>query len=242
MDWKDVGKLIAPIAPVAGSILGGFLPIPGGSLIGQKFGEVIAGAFGVAPTPQAVSDAVSSASEETARAKIAAATDQARIQIDGFVNYERAVLEAQVKNLSDVNATIQADNDSRVRLLFAGIREGWFFSAWRPAFAWAFIAVWAAFGLMMTAVTARAAWAAPDPLTVLKDAWPLFAAYFVPGAAVLGVLIPSRSYEKGEAIKAGVPMPNAALAKPVPVLPVSQSAKSAVPPKGFIQAPAGSRP
>ena len=235
MDWKTIAPLVGAVAPLAGSILGGLIPFPGGSIIGEKLGKIIAGQLGVAPTPEAVSEKLATATEETKRTAITAALDKSRAEIDGFVAYERAVLEAQVKNLADVNATIRGEAENRAKY-----KEHWFFTGWRPAFGWCFIVVWSAFGVMLTAVTAKAAWASPDPLTTLKDAWQLFAAYFVPGAAVLGVLIPARSIEKKAAIENAAPMPNA---KPVPV--PAQPPKPPVivkpAPGGRIADPAGSR-
>lgn len=229
MDWKTIAPIVGAVAPLAGSILGGLIPFPGGSIIGQKFGEIIAGQLGVAPTPQAVSDALAVASEETKRTAITAALDKARAEIDGFVAYERAILEAQVKNLSDVNETMRAEASVPVAQ-----REHWFFRAWRPAFGWTFVAVWGAFGVALTYVTIRAAWLSAEPLKTLQDAWPLFASYFGPGAAVLGVLIPSRSAEKVAAIQSGSPMPNAAL-------PPAPAAIKIKPIGGIIPKPPGSK-
>lgn len=225
MEWKSIAPIVGAVAPLAGSILGGLIPFPGGSLIGQKFGQIIAAQLGVAPTPEAVSDKLATATEETKRAAINAAIEKARVEIDGFVAYERAILEAQVKNLSDVNATIRIE---------AAAPESMFYRGWRPAFGWSFVAVWGIFGLALTYVTLRAAWLSGNPLQTLSDAWPLFASYFGPGAAVLGVLIPSRSYEKGKAIESAVPMPNAAPARATkPAAPK--------PSTGLIGKPDGSR-
>ncbi len=226
MNWQDVGKLVAPIAPVAGSILGSLIPIPGGSIIGQKFGELIAGAFGVAPTPQAVSDAVTNAGRDEVLAKIKAATEQARIQIDGFVDLEKATLDAMVRNAADVNATMLAE---------AVAPESLFYRGWRPAFGWCFVAIWGVFGLALTYVTMRAAWLSDSPLQTMRDAWPLFASYFGPGAAVLGVLIPSRSYEKGKAMETGNTAPVVVLPVKIPTVPPIKPVPRVIP------APAGSR-
>ena len=50
MDWKDLaGPLVGAGAPVLGKILGGLLPIPGGSLVGEAAGNLLAKALGVAP-------------------------------------------------------------------------------------------------------------------------------------------------------------------------------------------------
>lgn len=209
MDWKSIAPLVGAVAPLAGSVIGGLIPVPGGSIIGEKLGKIIAGQLGVAPTPEAVNEKLATATEETKRAAISAAVERARVEVDGFVAYERAVLEAQAKNLADVNTTIRAELDVAPER-----REHWFFRAWRPAFGWSFVAIWSVFGLALTYVTLRAAWLSNNPLETLKDAWPLFASYFGPGAAVLGVLIPSRSIEKKAAIENAAPMPNA---KPAPM-------------------------
>lgn len=227
MDWKTIAPLIGSVAPLAGSILGGLIPFPGGSLIGEKFGKIIAAQLGVAPTPEAVNEKLATATEETKRAAITAAVEKARAEIDGFVAYERAVLEAQVKNLADVNATIRAE---------ALAPESLFYRGWRPAFGWSFVAVWSVFGLALTYVTLCAAWLSSDPLATLRDAWPLFASYFGPGAAVLGVLIPARSYEKGKAIESAAPM-IVAPAPPVPKI----AAPPVKPPAAPIGKPPGSR-
>jgi hypothetical protein len=231
MNWQDVGKLVAPIAPIAGSILGGFLPIPGGSIIGQKFGELIAGAFGVAPTPQAVSDAITNAGRDESLAKINAATEQARIQIDGFVDLEKATLDAMVRNAADVNATMRAETAAPESLFYRG---------WRPFLGWSFGVIWTTFGLALTAITLREAYISQHPLQTLYEAWPLFLAYFGTGAAMVGVLIPSRSIEKKAAIENGVSMPNAKPVSP-PTQPQIIPAPKISPRPIFIGKPPGSK-
>lgn len=205
MDWKTIAPIVGAVAPLAGSIIGGLIPFPGGSLIGEKLGKIIAGQLGVAPTPEAVNDKLATASEETKRTAINAAVDRARVEVDGFVAYERAVLEAQVKNLTDVNLTIRAEAEARR----SGPPEHWFFRAWRPAFAWGVLSIYVPFGLVLSFTAFRSAYLSPDPLKSLADAWPLLVGFFGVGLAVVGVLIPSRSIEKKAAIEAGAPMPNA---------------------------------
>lgn len=237
MDLFAIGKIIAPLAPMAGSILADLipLPIPGKAAMGRKLGELIAGQFGLPPTATTaqVSDAIATAGEETARAKINAAVEQARIQIDGFVAYERAILEAQVKNLSDVNATMRAEIAVPIEQ-----REHWFFRAWRPAFAWGVLVIYVPFGLVLSFTALRSAYLSPDPLKTLAEAWPLLVGFFAIGLAVVGVLIPSRSMEKKAAIENGAPMPNA---KPV-IKDVTPAKISTVPSKPtIIPDPPGSR-
>lgn len=241
MDWKTIAPLVGAVAPLAGSILGGLIPFPGGSLIGQKFGEIIARQFGVDPKPEAVhaaiSDTVATAGEETARAKINAAMEQARAEIQGFTEIEKAHTEA----LRDV--TLGTQETMRAELG----HEHWFFTGWRPFIGWVFGIVALAFGLMLVAATARAAWLSPDPLKTLADAWPIFATYFGVLGAAVGVMIKSRSDEKTAAIANAAPMPNA---KPVPAPSPVQKIKDAIaarapatPPAkgGIIPPPLGSR-
>jgi hypothetical protein len=221
MDWKDVGKLIAPLAPVAGSIVGGLLPIPGGSLIGEKFGQLIAGAFGVAPTPQAVSEAIAVAGEETARAKIQAATEQARIEIEGFVAVELAHLRAIEAGLHETATTMRAEVAQR----------HWYYTGWRPAIGWVFVLAALAFGAMLTVAASGAAFAGKErPLQILTDAWPIWLAYFGVLGLMVGVYIPSRSMEK----RAGAVAAPTTAAQPAPKPAVGvKPVTSAKPPPAY---------
>lgn len=204
MDWKDIARVVAPLAPTAGSILGGLIPFPGGSFIGQKFGEIIAAQFGVQPTPQAVSEAIASATEETARAKINAAVEQARIQVQGFVDIERAYLHLAEVGLTQTGQTMRAELE----------HQHWYFTGWRPACGWVFVANAIAFGVMLLLAACRAQLGDPAPLKILTEAWPIFAAYFGTLAAMVGVYVTCRSQEKKAATEFA-PAP-AQPAKPAP--------------------------
>jgi len=58
MDWSALTPLIASAAPTIGGLLGGLIPFPGGAILGQVAGNVLAKALGVPPTPQAVKEAI----------------------------------------------------------------------------------------------------------------------------------------------------------------------------------------
>jgi hypothetical protein len=192
---------------MAGSILGGLIPFPGGSLIGQKFGEIIAKQFGLpaTATPAQVSGAIVNAGEETARAKIDAAVEQARIEVDGFVEYEKAILHATEVGLAQTGETMRAEIG----------HESLFFTGWRPAIGWVFVLFALSFGVMLTGAAAGAAFFSnASPLKILTDAWPIFLAYFGTLGLMVGVYIPSRSAEKKTAIENAAPMPNAKPAAP----------------------------
>ena len=190
MDWSSVVPVVASLAPMAGSILGGLIPFPGASMIGQKFGEVIAKQFGLPPTatPGQLNEAIVTAGEETARAKINAAMEQARAEIAGFVAIEQAYLHAVETGVIQTGETMRAEiNDQR----------GWFYTGWRPTIGWVFVLFAAAFGSMLTVAAAGAAFLSnPAPLTILTNAWPIFLAYFGTLGLMVGVYIPSRSAEK----------------------------------------------
>ena len=58
MDWSALTPLIANAAPTIGGLLGGLIPFPGGAILGQVAGKVLAEALGVPPTPEAVKEAI----------------------------------------------------------------------------------------------------------------------------------------------------------------------------------------
>jgi hypothetical protein len=205
MDWKSIAPLVGAVAPFAGKLLGGLIPFPGAALIGEQFGKIIARQFGVAETPAAVSDALANATEETARAKINAALEQARAEIAGFVDIEKAYLHAIEVSLSQTGATMRAEIG----------HEHWFFNGWRPACGWLFVLFSAVFGFQLCVAAALSAFFGNQaPLKALNDAWPAFLALLGPLALMVGVYVIGRSGEKGRAIETGSPMPNAKAAIP----------------------------
>lgn len=187
MNWFDLGRAIAPIAPMAGKIIGSLIPFPGASLIGEGLGGIIARQFGVPATPQAISDAIAVAGEETARAKINAAVEQARIEITGFVDIEKEYLRTVQIGIEQVNETMRAEVG----------REHWFFSGWRPAAGWLFDIFAAIFGAELSIALAQSAFYGNDkPLIAITAAWPVFAVYLGSLAAMVGVYVIGRSHEK----------------------------------------------
>lgn len=239
MDWKSLGPIIGAVAPLAGSIIGGLIPFPGASMIGQKFGEIIARQFGVDPkaadAPKQVSDRIAEAGEETARAKINAALEQARAEIQGFVEVERIHTDALLKSALGTQELLKAE---------IGSQEHWFYRAWRPTAGWLYDVMVAVFGGLLAWATIRSVWASGDPLKTLNDAWPLFAAFLGALAVVNGILIPSRSVEKKAAIENGTPMPNAKPPQVLPTTPVSvpmPPVKPTLGPRPTIAKPPGSR-
>jgi hypothetical protein len=81
--------------------------------------------------------------------------------------------------------------------------EHWFFSGWRAAIGWVMCIYAFIYGGLLAIATAQAMGGNAVPLEVIRDAWPVYAAYFGTLAAMVGVYIIGRSHEKTAAIKVG---------------------------------------
>lgn len=193
MDWLSVAKVIAPLAPALGGLLGGFIPLPGGALIGQSIGNVIARQLGVEPTPTAVNDALARMTHEEKLAALTAATERARIEVAGFVEAEKQYFETIRVAIGETGQTMRAE--------ILPENRHWFYTGWRPAAGWIFDFFAIAFGLILTWAAIQAMTGDPTPLKLLSDAWPIFAAYLGVLAAMVGVYIIGRSQEKSKAIE-----------------------------------------
>ena len=110
MDWKDIEPLVASAAPTIGSILGGFIPFPGGQLLGQAAGKIVAEALGVPPTPDAVSTAITTGDPATVQAKLSAAELKMQAEVESF--------KAQLEDVQDARAT-------NVKYVQAGSSMSW---------------------------------------------------------------------------------------------------------------------
>lgn len=205
MDWIGVAKLIAPLAPTLGGILGGLIPFPGAGLAGQAIGNVIARQLGVEPTPQAVSDALARMSHEEKLAALQAATERARIEVQGFVEVEKQYFETLRGAIGETGQTMREEMRPENR--------HWFYTGWRPAAGWIFDFFAVLFGIILAWATLIAIGGKPDTLKILVDAWPLYASYFGILAAMVGVYVIGRSQEKAKAIEVAAPVPPA---KPPP--------------------------
>ena len=107
MDWKDVGKIVAPLAPTLGGILGDLIPIPGGGMIGTAAGNLIASALGVDPTPDAVGAAMQN--DPNAAVKIQAAESEAAARWPALAEIAKAQYAANAAQSESINQTIRAE-------------------------------------------------------------------------------------------------------------------------------------
>lgn len=97
MDWSAIGSLIAPMAPTIGGLLGGFIPFPGGSILGAMAGKMVAGALGVPATPEAVHEAVTTGDPEVIKAKLAS--------VDAEMSAEVEKHKADLADVADARST-----------------------------------------------------------------------------------------------------------------------------------------
>jgi hypothetical protein len=107
MDWAAVGKLVAPMAPTIGSLVGGLIPIPMGSFIGEKAGQILAGALGVDATPDAVGNAISN--DPLAAQKISAAESEAAAKWPALAEMAKARFAANAAESDSINTTMRAE-------------------------------------------------------------------------------------------------------------------------------------
>jgi hypothetical protein len=96
MDWSTVGQLVGQAAPTLGGILGGLIPVPGGAILGQVAGKVIAEALGVPPTPAAVANAVQTGDPATVQAALSEAEARMNAEVEKF--------KAQLEDVQDARA------------------------------------------------------------------------------------------------------------------------------------------
>lgn len=104
MDWSALVPLVAQAAPTIGGLLGGLIPFPGGSILGQVAGKVLAEALGVPPTPEAVSQAISTGDPATIQARLSEAETRMQTEVEKFKAQLADVQDARAQTLNLVNA------------------------------------------------------------------------------------------------------------------------------------------
>lgn len=99
MDWSSLAPLVANAAPTIGGILGGLIPFPGGAVLGQVAGKVLAEALGVPPTPEAVNTAITTGDPATVTAALSAADAKMQAEIEKHKADLADVQDARSTNL-----------------------------------------------------------------------------------------------------------------------------------------------
>lgn len=116
MDWKDAAAAVAKSAPILGGILGG----PVGAAVGAV-SAIVASALGVAPTPDAVSQALQV--NPDAAVKLAQIEKDRQVELQTLaVQQATAQIAADMSSINAINATMQAETKA----------EHWASWLWRP--------------------------------------------------------------------------------------------------------------
>ncbi|MGB3486688.1 MAG: hypothetical protein WBA37_11810 [Xanthobacteraceae bacterium] len=104
MDWSALTPLIANAAPTIGSLLGDLIPFPGGAVLGQVAGKILAEALGVPPTPEAVQTAIVNGDPATVNAALASADAKMQVELEKHKADLADVQDARATNLQLVKA------------------------------------------------------------------------------------------------------------------------------------------
>ena len=97
MDWSALSPLIANAAPTIGGLLGGLIPFPGGAILGEVAGKVLAESLGVPPTPDAVNTAIKTGDPVVVQAALTQAEAKMNAEVEKF--------KAQLADVQDARAT-----------------------------------------------------------------------------------------------------------------------------------------
>lgn len=114
MDWKDIARLVVPFAPTVGKILGGFIPFPGGAILGEWAGKALADALGVPNTPDAIGNAIQNTPGDELQARLQPVEQDASAKWDAMAR----IAEAEAK---DRTAQSQAINETERAEVAAGV-------------------------------------------------------------------------------------------------------------------------
>ncbi len=104
MDWGSVSGLVAQAAPTIGGLLGGLIPFPGGAILGEMAGKVLAEALGVPPTPQAVAAAIQTGDPAVIQAKLSEAETRMNAEVEKHKADLADVQDARATNIKLVEA------------------------------------------------------------------------------------------------------------------------------------------
>ncbi len=99
MDWSALSPLLASAAPTIGGLLGGLIPFPGGAILGEVAGKVLAQALGVPPTPEAVNNAITTGDPAAVNAALSEAEARMNAEVEKHKADLASVADARSTNL-----------------------------------------------------------------------------------------------------------------------------------------------
>lgn len=187
MNWKDaVGPLMQSAAPTIGSLLGGLIPFPGGSLIGEELGKIVAAQFGVEATPEAVNRAIQNTPSDIATQKLQAAEAEAVAKWPALAQIAQAEGADRTAQSQAINATMQAE-----------VAKGQPWYAWRNLWGYSVMVECSAVGCIILKDLATGNTAG---VTVFLGASAFFYTWYGMRIGVLGYIFRGASNEKIAAV------------------------------------------
>jgi hypothetical protein len=179
MDWLAIGKMIAPMAPTIGGVLGDLFPVPMGGVIGRGVGQMLADALGVENTPQAVSAAIQN--DPNAVSKITAAENEAAAKWPALAEIAKAKFASNAAQGAEINSTIRTE---------VAKGQPWF--AWRNIYGYS-----VAFECTATSWLVLYAIAAdPNMFKAVTDSMSFFLSWYALRMGLLGYIHNQSSNEK----------------------------------------------
>lgn len=192
MDWGAVvGPLVKSAAPTIGGLLGGLIPFPGGALIGQELGTLIAKQFGVDPTPEAVNNAIQNSPSDVATARLQAAEAEAVAKWPALAQIAQAEAGDRTAQSQAINATMTAE-----------VAKGQPWYAWRNLWGYSVMGECTAVGCIILSNLATGDFKA---VTVFLNASSFFYTWYGMRIGVLGYIFRGASNEKIAAVTGEAP-------------------------------------
>lgn len=198
MDWgnlfKDTGSIVGPLilqnAPTIGGLLGGLIPIPGGALIGQELGSLLANQFGVPNTATDIANAIAASPTDIAAQKIQAAEAEAVAKWPALAQIAVANAQSNTAQSQSINETMRAE-------LAAG--QSWY--TWRNLYGYSV-------GIEATATSWVILYGivfAPQVFTNIANSFNFFMTWYGMRFGLLGYIHNGASNEKIAAVTGEVP-------------------------------------
>lgn len=183
MDWAGLAKTVGPIlinnAPTIGGVLGGLVPIPEGSLIGQEAGQILANIFGTPNDPNAIANAIQT--DPNAAAKITMAETEAAAKWPALAQMAQAMFQSNAAEADSINQTMRAE-----------LARGQPWWAWRNLYGYSITyEVMVVSNIVFYAIVFR-----PEILKAVQDSYSFFLSWYTLRFGLLGYLHNQATQEK----------------------------------------------
>lgn len=183
MDWNSLAKTVGPIlinnAPTIGSILGGLIPIPMGSTIGEEAGQLLANAFGTQNDPTEIAKAIQG--DPNAAARITAAETEAAAKWPALAQMAAELYKSNAAQAESINATMRQE-----------LAQGQPWYAWRNLYGYSIsYEVVVVSNIVFYAILFK-----PEILTAVQNSYSFFLSWYTLRFGLLGYIHNQATQEK----------------------------------------------